>query len=152
TSGAAWVFARSGSTWAQTGAKLTASDATDFAGVGWGVALSSDGRTALVGGPFDGTYGAAWSFTRQGAVWSQHGPKVPGRGTGDFGELGWYVALSSDGRTGLVGDPIDNDFAGSAMTLVEPAAPDAPTDVTAEADDATATVRWLAPAWDGGRP
>jgi hypothetical protein len=151
-SGAAWIFTRSGTTWAQSGGKLTASDASESAGLGWSVALSSDGRTALVGGPFDDSFGAVWGFTRPGATWSQHGPKAIGSRTGDFGEFGWYVALSADGQTGLAGDPVGNDFAGSATVLVEPTAPGPPTVVVAEAGDASATVRWLAPASDGGRP
>jgi hypothetical protein len=152
SSGAVWTFVRSGATWSQSGAKLTAADATEFAAFGWSVALSYDGRTALVGGPSDDPLGAAWTFTRPGATWSQPGPKTRGSSAGDFGLFGWYVALSSDGQTGLVGDPVDNDFAGSASVLVEPTAPGPPTGVVAEAGDASATVRWLAPASDGGRP
>jgi hypothetical protein len=151
-SGAAWIFTRSGTTWAQSGGKLTASDAAEAATLGWGVALSSDGRTALVGGPYDGLFGAVWTFTRQGETWSQSGPKVGGSGPGDFGELGWYVAVSADGRTGLAGDPVANAFAGSATVLTAPTVPGAPTDVTAEAGDASAAVHWLPPASDGGRP
>ena len=46
--GAAYVFVRSGSTWAQQ-AKLTASDGAANDQFGFSVALSSDGNTALVG-------------------------------------------------------------------------------------------------------
>jgi len=152
SSGAVWAFARSGGTWSQSGPKLTASDAIQFAGLGWSVALSSDGRKALVGGPSDNDLGAAWTFTRPEATWSQDGAKASGTGQDGFGYFGWYVALSSDGQTGLVGDPVDDDFAGSASVLVEPAAPGPPTGVVAEAGDASATVRWLAPVSDGGRP
>ena len=41
---------------------------------------------------------------------------------------------------------------GSASVLVEPTAPGPPTGLVAEAGDASATVHWLAPASDGGRP
>lgn len=60
--GAAWVFTRSGSTWTQLGSKLTASDETGGAIFGLAVALSGDGDTAVIGGPFDSHVGAAWMF------------------------------------------------------------------------------------------
>jgi hypothetical protein len=69
TLGAAWVFTRSGSTWTQQGAKLTASDETPPGQFGDSVALSSDGNTTLIGGPNDNPgdngapgAGAAWVF------------------------------------------------------------------------------------------
>ena len=40
-------------------------------GEGTSVSLSSDGNTAIVGGPGDDGAGAAWVFTRSGEVWSQ---------------------------------------------------------------------------------
>ena len=43
----------SGSTWTQQGAKLTANDESGAAHLGWSVALSNDGNTALIGGPTD---------------------------------------------------------------------------------------------------
>jgi hypothetical protein len=59
--GSAWVFTRSGSTWTQQGPKLTATDASGAASFGYGLALASDGKTALIGGPGDkGGVGAAW--------------------------------------------------------------------------------------------
>ena len=62
--GAAWVFARSGSTWSQQGSKLTASDENGLATFGDAVALSGDGATSLIGGPQDDNLvGAAWAFT-----------------------------------------------------------------------------------------
>ena len=97
--GAAWVFTRSGSTWSQQGSKLVGSGAVGAASEGRGVALSSDGSTALIGGPADNGYkGAAWVFTRSGSSWSQQGPKLVGTGasSGDT-EQGWSVALSHDG-------------------------------------------------------
>ena len=106
--GSAWVFTRSGSTWTQQGVRLTGSGEIDGGGFGASVALSSDGNTALVGGPGDNIgVGAAWVFTRSGTVWTQQGPKLTAKageelGTGEFGES---VALSSDGNTALVGGP-----------------------------------------------
>jgi FG-GAP repeat len=62
--GAAWVFTRSGSTWTQQGSKLTGPAEIGAGWFGWSVALSGDGNTVLIGGPFDnGGTGAAWVFT-----------------------------------------------------------------------------------------
>jgi hypothetical protein len=59
--GAAWVFTRSGSTWTQQGTKLTPLDGGFGDQFGSSVALSSDGNTALIGGPVDNSNaGAAW--------------------------------------------------------------------------------------------
>jgi hypothetical protein len=60
--GAAWVFTRSGAAWNQR-AKLVGTGAAGNAQQGFSVAFSSDGDTAIVGGPYDNnTVGAAWVF------------------------------------------------------------------------------------------
>ena len=65
--GAAWVYTRSGGVWAQQGAKLVGTGAAGNAGQGTSVALSADGNTAVVGGPFDSSFaGAAWVFAQPG--------------------------------------------------------------------------------------
>jgi hypothetical protein len=52
--GAAWVFARSSGVWTAGGTKLPlGSGAIGDARQGWSVALSADGNTAIVGGPYD---------------------------------------------------------------------------------------------------
>jgi FG-GAP repeat len=109
--GAAWVFTRSGSTWAQQGEKLTGSGEVGEGDFGGSVTLSSDGSTALIGGPGDGyrslgdgyTLGAAWVFTRSGSTWTQQGEKLVGSEKSGEGEFGSSVALSSDGNTALIG-------------------------------------------------
>jgi hypothetical protein len=118
--GAAWAFSRSGSAWTPDGGKLTADDeATDgfgFSQFGTSVALSSDGDTALIGGPFDGTTsaGAAWAFTRTGSTFAQQpGKLTPGdETTGDASSFGQSVALSAGGTTALIGGPTDGSGAG----------------------------------------
>jgi hypothetical protein len=101
--GAVWVFTRSGSTWAQQGPKLTATDESEQGGFGNAVALSADGNTALIGGHNDNAArGAAWVFTRIGETWTQQGPKLTETENGFFG---WSVALSADGNTALIGSP-----------------------------------------------
>ncbi len=111
--GAAWVFRRSGAAWAQEGKKLTGFGESSLAQFGLSVALSADGKTALIGGPSDeGTTGepmagAAWVFTNGGSGWTQQGPKLTSGGAKGAGELGSGVALSADGSTALVGAPAD---------------------------------------------
>ncbi len=107
--GAAWVFTRSGSTWAQQGPKLTGGGEIGEGRFGVSVALSDDGNTALVGGPGDNSAtGAAWAFTRSASAWSQQGGKLVGSGETGAGAFGSSVALSDDGNTALVGAPEDD--------------------------------------------
>ena len=72
--GAAWIFKRTGATWAQVGGKLTGSGIVGNAALGTSVALSADGNTAVVGGPYDnGRQGAVWVFTNNDGIWTQSG-------------------------------------------------------------------------------
>lgn len=80
--GAAWIFTLSGGVWTQQGTKLVGSGAVGAAEQGISVALSNDGNTAIVGGPFDNSStGAAWVYTRSGGVWTQQAKLVGGGGT-----------------------------------------------------------------------
>ena len=113
--GAAWVFTRSGGVWTQQGNKLVGTGAVGIARQGHSVALSADGNTAIVGGPYDNSYtGAAWVFTRSGTVWSQQGIKLVGTGAVGSAEQGFSVALSADGNTAIVGGIADNRITGAA--------------------------------------
>jgi PKD repeat protein len=117
--GAAWVFTRAGATWTQEGEKLVANDESEpeESQFGSSVALSTDGDTALIGGPDDnGRQGAAWVFTRSNSTWTQQGAKLTGGGETGAGEFGSSVALSMDGATALVGAPRDNEGVGAAWT------------------------------------
>ncbi len=107
--GAAWVYQRVGSGWSQQGNKLVGSDAGGPGFAGYSVAISADGNTAIVGGPWDfATRGAAWAYGRTNGVWSQQGNKLvdtsPSAGTFQ----GWSVAISADGNTAVVGDAGDD--------------------------------------------
>jgi hypothetical protein len=116
--GAAWVFTRSGSTWTQQGEKLTARDEIGKGLFGSGVALSSDGDTALIGGPHDGgELGAAWVFTRAGETWTQHGGKLTASGKIADARFGYSVALSAQGDTAVIGGPHDNTAVGAAWVF-----------------------------------
>ena len=67
---------------------------------GWSVALSADGKTAIVGGIVDKRLtGAAWVFTRSGDVWAQHGAKLIGTGAIGQAGQGCSVSISADGHT-----------------------------------------------------
>jgi hypothetical protein len=115
--GAAWVFTRSNGVWTQQGNKLVGSGAIAQPGQGFSVALSSDGSTAIIGGPSDNSaVGAAWVFTRSNDVWSQQGDKIVGTG-GIYPSQGWSVALSADGKTAIMGGPNDTDNAGAVWVF-----------------------------------
>jgi hypothetical protein len=118
--GAAWVFTRSGTSWAQQGPKLTGAEEAGHGRFGDSVALSADGTTALVGGGFDHSQletGAAWVFVEEGGTWSQEGEKLTGSGETEGGEFGRSVALSGDGATALIGGPGDEETAGAAWVF-----------------------------------
>ena len=117
--GAAWVFTRSGDTWAQQGSKLVGSGATGIAQQGTGVAISADGNTAIIGGNYDnGTIGAAWVFTRSGNAWAQQGSKLVGLGAIGTSQQGWNVSVSADGNTAMIGGFSDNGGVGAAWVYV----------------------------------
>jgi len=97
--------------WTQQGSKLVGTGAVvNGADQGSSVALSADGNTALVGGPFDDSaLGAVWVFTRSNGVWTQQGPKLVGSGAEGIDIFeGSSVALSADGNTALVAANSDN--------------------------------------------
>jgi len=121
TLGASWVFTRTGSVWSQQGHKLVGTGGSGVANQGYSVALSSDGNTAIVGGPsdsangnFEGGPGAVWIFTRTSGVWTQQGQRLVGTGAdestglGNTAAQGYSVALSGDGNTAMAGGPDEN--------------------------------------------
>ena len=102
----------------QQGAKLVGTGAVGYPHQGVSVALSGDGNTALVGGPFDnGDAGAVWVFTRSGTTWSQQGSKLVGTGAAGPANQGYSVALSGDGNTALVGGYYDNGGVGAVWVF-----------------------------------
>jgi hypothetical protein len=116
--GAAWVWTRSNGAWTQQGSKLVGSGAVEAAQQGTSVAVSADGNTTVVGGPFDSSgAGAAWVFTRSNGVWTQQGEKLVGTGAVGGALQGFSVALSADGNTAVVGGRADNGNAGAAWVF-----------------------------------
>jgi hypothetical protein len=126
SAGAVYIFARTGTTWAQQA--YIKSDAPPMATggdqFGYSVALNADGNTLAVGvydeggssrtvnGPIDamrGGSGAAYVFTRAGGTWSRQAYiKTWNAEQGD--SWGVSVALSDDGNTLAMGS-IDEDCA-----------------------------------------
>ncbi|MFN8766708.1 MAG: fibronectin type III domain-containing protein [Lysobacteraceae bacterium] len=96
--GSAYVFIRSGSTWALQ-ATLTVAGGTEESYFGWSVAL--DGDIALVGAPqANDALGAVYVFARSGGTWTQQARLTAADAAArDF--FGSSVAL--DGNTALVG-------------------------------------------------
>jgi hypothetical protein len=111
STGAAYVFVRSGTTWSQQ-AKLTASDAAANGFFGYSAALS--GSTAVVGAIGGNRTGEAYVFTRSGTTWTQQAKLTASGGiAGD--EFGYSVALS--GTTAVVGAINNNAGTGAAYVF-----------------------------------
>jgi hypothetical protein len=96
--------------------KLVGTDAVG-SGQGYSVALSADGNTAIVGGFFDDSSGAAWVFTRSAGIWSQQGAKLVGTGAIGDALQGISVSLSADGNTAFVGGWGDDNNAGATWVF-----------------------------------
>ena len=72
---------------------------------GFGVSLSDDGNTAIVGGPRDNAAaGAAWVYTRSRGVWNQQA-KLVGTDALSKAQQGFSISLSGNGNTAIVGGP-----------------------------------------------
>ena len=117
SSGAAYIFTRTGTTWSQQ-AYLKASNPGEGDQFGFAVAISGDGNTVAVGAieeaskatGVDGDQsdrsvpgdGAVYIFGRSGTTWSQQAYTKPD--IEKNGEFGYGVALSNDGNTMAGGD------------------------------------------------
>ena len=88
---------------------------------GYGVALSADGNTALVGGYADNaSVGAAWVFAAaRAATWTQQGGEARRhrRDRAEPARQGWSVGLSADGSRALLGGFQDNLNTGAAWVF-----------------------------------
>jgi len=143
SSGAAYVFVRSGTTWSQQ-AYVKASNTGTNDGFGR-VALSRDGLTLAVGAVGEGSAatgiggnqadnsapgaGAIYVFTRSGTTWSQQ-TYVKASNTGMGDQFGLSVALAADGSlavgayfessaaTGIGGNQADNSASRAGAVYV----------------------------------
>lgn len=116
SSGAAYIFTRTGTTWSQK-AYLKASNPSEGDQFGFAVAISGDANTAAVGAIEEASKatgvngdqtdrsapgnGATYIFGRSGNTWSQQAYTKPDVRNGEFG---YAVALSDDGNTMVGGD------------------------------------------------
>ncbi len=107
--GAAYVFTRNGTVWSQQQilTDTTTGAVNDY--FGYSVALNGPGDTAFIGAQnktvgINGAQGAAYVFTRSGAVWSQQQIFTDTAGAGSDG-FGRAVAVNSAGDLALIGSP-----------------------------------------------
>ena len=94
--GAVWVFTREDGTWTAQPSKLTGTCVSCVGYFGYSVALSEDGRTAVIGS----VSSHVWEFTSSGfkQPFAQQGaPLAAGK------YAGVTVALSGDGKSALIG-------------------------------------------------
>ncbi|MFT3698572.1 MAG: FG-GAP repeat protein [Kofleriaceae bacterium] len=118
--GAAYVFTRTGMTYAQQAYLKSAASQTN-GGFGWSLALSDSGDT-LIGGAYDESRGIltnsgnAYVFQRSGTTWEPEGPLVaPHPATGAL--FGTSVAISADGTAFAVGANAETDRTGAAFVF-----------------------------------
>jgi hypothetical protein len=112
STGAAYVFTGSGSTWTQQ-ARLTATGGAPGDRFGYAVALS--GSVAVIGATgSNSNTGAAYVFTGSGSTWPQQAKLTAAAAApGDY--FGYAVALS--GSTAVVGAPGKNTSTGAAYVF-----------------------------------
>jgi hypothetical protein len=106
--GTAYIYARTSGSWSTAPVTLTDSSGSNAQQFGNGVALSTDGQTALIGAPgITGSVNGAYVFHEPNGGWSStNTPSATladpnGANPGD--DFGDQVALSGDGSTALIG-------------------------------------------------
>jgi hypothetical protein len=125
SSGGAYIWARTGNNWVeQAYLKASRPELEDLFGVR--VSISGDGNTVVVGAPNeDGgskgingdqmdnsadDAGAVFVFTRTGSTWTQRA-YLKGSNTEAFDEFGSALAVSRDGKTIVIGAPVEGSSA-----------------------------------------
>lgn len=105
----------------------------DF-GAQFGVSVSLDGDTALIGAQWDNDNGdqsgSAYIFIRSGTTWTQETKLIPSDPTEQkyFGE-----SVSLDGTTALIGAYGDNQGMGSSYVFTKETSPPNPPTITGPA-------------------
>ena len=98
----------------QQGDKLVGTGVVGVSSQGNAVAVSADGKTAIVGGYTDNSYqGAVWVYSKTNEKWDQ-GVKLTANDSIFKAQQGYSIALSADGNTAIVGGISDNTFKGAA--------------------------------------
>ena len=145
STGAAYIFDRSGSAWSET-AYLQASDAGVNDSFGYSVDLSTDGKKLAVGAYFEdsnaigidgdgsnnslGNSGATYIFSLNGGTWSEEAYIKTSNTAGDD-RFGYAVSLDADGNvlvssailedsnaTGVNGDQTNNSLSNSGAVYI----------------------------------
>jgi len=144
SSGAAYVFTRSGSTWSQQAYLKASNNSAVSATFTFGSSVAISGDTLVVGAPGEGSSatgingdqadtsagnsGAAYVFTRSGSTWSQQA-YLKASNTGAIDRFGESVAFSGDtlvvgahgegsNATGVNGDQSDNSAEAAGAVYV----------------------------------
>ena len=106
--GQAYIFTRSGTVWTEQ-AKLLASDGE--AGDWFGLSVSLDGDTAIIGAPYDNDNGdfsgSAYIFERSGTVWTEQAKLLASDGD-IYDRFGYSVSIDRD--TAIIGAPFNIDY------------------------------------------
>jgi hypothetical protein len=145
SSGAAYVFARTGTTWTQQAYVKAANTAANVQ-FGYALALSADGNTLAassfdegggsrqINGAYDRTRngtGAVYIFVRAGGVWTQQAYLKASNGeNGD--SMGVSVSISDDGNTVATGS-LDEDCMATGVNPSQPCDNDVKDDTSAGA-------------------
>jgi hypothetical protein len=110
--GASWVYTRTATSWSEQQKLVGEGEhSTEKARQGSGVALSADGKTALIGAEDNETgIGGAFVFAL-GSKWEQQGKILIGKHGTEIPLEGHSVALSAEGSTALIGGPKDEGTA-----------------------------------------
>jgi hypothetical protein len=102
----------SAASWTQQGGKMTATGLGTSFGLGYGVSLSADGNTAVVGASdANSESGGIFIFIRTGTTWTQQAGPLIATGGGTNASQGFSNAISADGNTVIVGAPQDSSVA-----------------------------------------
>ena len=111
SSGAVYIFNRTGSTWTQQ-QKLVPSDPGSGDEFGYSVGINNDGTVVLVGAVFEdengSNSGAAYIFSRIGSNWTQQAKLLADDGqTND--EFGYSCSINAAGDLAIIGAWSDDD-------------------------------------------
>jgi hypothetical protein len=149
SSGAVYIYARSGTTWTQQ-AYVKAANTSANVQFGYAVALTADGNelaasafdeaggSRKINGPYDaklpgggGGTGAVYVFGRTGATWTQQAYLKASNGeNGD--SMGVSVSISDDGNT-IASGALDEDCMATGVNPVQPCDSDQKDDTSAGA-------------------
>jgi uncharacterized repeat protein (TIGR01451 family) len=117
--GGIWFWTRSAGVWSQRGSRIVGSGATGHSFQGISISLSTDGDTALVGGPFDNNgHGAAWVFVAAPDLTIAKSHSVPFK-QGDTG-VTYSIAVSNAGLKPTSGTVTVIDTVPAGLTPTAP--------------------------------